>query len=148
MTTQALPSDTKSDIIDVLTRYATSIDQRDWMLFRTCFSDDCEVDYGPIGTWNGADQVTTWMEESRRALGRTLHRLNNIVVTVNEHSAIARTYVDAILMSPDSSTGHRAAGVYDDEFVATDTGWKIKRRHFTMVCFERIDNRGGSAGRS
>ena len=33
------------DVADLLVRYATGIDRRDWALFRTCFTGDCEVDY-------------------------------------------------------------------------------------------------------
>jgi len=41
--------DVRADVADVLVRYATGIDQRDWALFRTCFTEDCEADYGGIG---------------------------------------------------------------------------------------------------
>ena len=34
-------------ITDVLVRYATGIDTRNWPLFRTCFTDDVQADYGP-----------------------------------------------------------------------------------------------------
>jgi len=52
----------RQDIAEVLLRYATGIDRRDWPLFRTAFTDDCELDYGEIGTWNGVDAVTEFMK--------------------------------------------------------------------------------------
>lgn len=44
----------KADITDVLLRYATAIDTKDWELFRTCFTDDADADYGEIGQWSDA----------------------------------------------------------------------------------------------
>ena len=34
----------RQDVADVLVRYATGIDRRDWALFRACFTEDCDVD--------------------------------------------------------------------------------------------------------
>ncbi len=51
-----LDTRTRLDIADVLVRYATGIDRRDWTLFRSCFTDDCVADYGDIGVWHGADR--------------------------------------------------------------------------------------------
>ena len=56
----------RQDISDLLVRYATGIDRRDWPLFRTVFTDDCELDYGEIGVWKGVDAVTDFMEQDAR----------------------------------------------------------------------------------
>ncbi|UGU29148.1 nuclear transport factor 2 family protein [Mycolicibacterium smegmatis] len=120
-------------IVDVLTRYATGIDRRDWRLFRTVFTDDCAVDYGEIGAWNSADAVTDFMEQTHAMAGHTLHRLSNHVVTVDGDTAGARTYVDALIMSQDNASGVNAAGFYDDDLVRTPDGWRIACRRFTSV---------------
>ena len=59
------------DITDVLDRYATGIDRRDWDLFRTVLTPDCVVDYGEIGTWPGVEEVTAFMDAAHgvRAVG-------------------------------------------------------------------------------
>lgn len=128
------------EIADVLVRYATGIDQRDWGLFRTCFTDDCVADYGDIGRWHGTDEITTWMEQAHAAAGHTLHRITNIVVTPDPAGARARCYVDAIVMAPDDRTGIRAVGLYDDELTRTERGWQIQHRHFTSVDVRAIDS--------
>jgi 3-phenylpropionate/cinnamic acid dioxygenase small subunit len=122
-----------ADVAEVLVRYATGIDRRDWTLFRSCFTDDCEADYGDIGVWHGGDEITAWMEKSHAPCGHTMHRITNVVVVPREGGVAARSYVDAVVMGPGNKTGSEAVGYYDDDLVRTDEGWKIARRRFTMV---------------
>jgi 3-phenylpropionate/cinnamic acid dioxygenase small subunit len=123
----------RQDIADVLLRYATGIDRRDWPLFRTVFTDDCQLDYGEVGSWRGVDAVTEFMQQAHALAGHTMHRLTNQVITVDGNSAQARTYVDALIMLANNNSGVNAAGFYDDEFVRTEQGWQIARRRFIQV---------------
>jgi 3-phenylpropionate/cinnamic acid dioxygenase small subunit len=123
----------RQDISDVLLRYATGIDRRDWALFRTAFTDGCELDYGEIGRWHGVDAVTEFMETSHAAAGHTMHRLTNQVIVVDGDSATARTYVDGLIMFGEGNSGVNAVGFYDDDVVRTAVGWRIARRCFTPV---------------
>jgi SnoaL-like domain len=102
-------------------------------LFRTAFTADCDVDYGEIGSWHGVDEVTDFMERTHAMAGHTLHRITNIAVSVDDDAAVARAYVDALIMAPDNESGVQAAGFYDDELVHTAKGWRIARRRFTQV---------------
>lgn len=123
----------REDITDVLIRYATGIDRRDWPLFRTVFTPDCELDYGQIGTWNGVDAVTEFMELSHAGAGHTMHRLSNMAITVTGDTATTRTYIDGLILAADNASGVNAVGFYDDELVRTGDGWRIARRRFTSV---------------
>ena len=123
----------RQDITDLLVRYGTGIDRRDWSLFRTVFADDCEVDYGEIGTWHGVDAVTDFMDTTHAMAGHTLHRLTNQAITLDGDNASARTYIDAVIMFGDNQSGVNAWGFYDDEIVRTTDGWRIARRRFTQV---------------
>src|SRR5271163_4586719 len=121
-------------IEDVITRYASGIDRRDWLLFRTCFATGFHAEYGSFGTWSDADAFTRSMQEMHAGVGATLHRLSNIVVTAAPGGASARTYVDAMLTGLDPADPvHRGVGYYDDELTRTAAGWKIARRQFTAV---------------
>ncbi|MCK0176023.1 nuclear transport factor 2 family protein [Mycolicibacterium sp. F2034L] len=131
----------RQDITDVLLRYATGIDRRDWALFRTVFTEDCVMEYGEIGTWNGVDAVAEFMEQSHGMAGHTLHRLSNVTITVTGDSATARTYVDALILAPDNTSGVNAVGFYDDDLVRTDAGWRVRHRRFTAV---RMGTVGGA----
>ncbi|OBF06435.1 polyketide cyclase [Mycobacterium sp. ACS4054] len=125
--------DDRQDICELLVRYATGIDRRDWALFRTVFTADCELDYGEIGAWSGVDAVTDFMEKTHALAGHTLHRLTNQAITVAGDTATARTYVDALIMFADNQSGANGIGYYDDDIVRTTDGWRIARRRFTVV---------------
>ena len=132
----------REDITDVLIRYATGIDRRDWPLFRTVFTDDCELDYGDIGTFDGVDAVTDFMDRAHAMAGHTLHRLTNVAIDVEADRARARTYVDGLIFGPDNDSGVNAVGFYDDELVRTPQGWRISKRRFTVV---RVSTVGGGS---
>ncbi|MGU3499285.1 nuclear transport factor 2 family protein [Mycobacterium sp. C31M] len=123
----------RADITDTLVRYATGIDRRNWVAFRSCFTDDCVLDYGQIGTFDGVDALTTFMEQSHAMAGHTMHRLSNIVIDLDGDRAVARTYVDGLILAADNTSGVNAVGFYDDELVHTEQGWRISRRTFTTV---------------
>jgi len=131
--------DTDRDIADVLVRYATAVDTRDWALFRTCFTAECQADYGEIGSWPGVDEFAGFMQQIHDQCGRSLHRITNIVVTGHGDLAAARSYVDAVVMFPDYQAGTRAIGYYDDQLVFTPDGWKIAQRRYTMIHLAQIE---------
>lgn len=133
--------DDRQDICELLVRYATGIDRRDWPLFRTVFTADCELDYGEIGSWTGVDAVAGFMERVHALAGHTLHRLTNHAITVDGDKATARTYIDGLIMAADNVSGVNAIGFYDDEIVRTADGWRIARRRYTQV---RLTTVGGS----
>jgi 3-phenylpropionate/cinnamic acid dioxygenase small subunit len=135
VTTPTVDREVRQDVADVLVRYATGIDRRDWALFRSCFTDDCEADYGAIGVWRGGDEITAWMEQAHAPCGHTVHRITNVVVVPDRDGdhVVARSYVDAVVMGPRNETGSRSIGYYDDGLVRTTDGWRIARRHYTMV---------------
>lgn len=62
-----------------------------------------------------------------------MHRLTNQVIAVAGDSAEARCYVDGLIMFGDGGSGVNAVGLYDDEIVRTEVGWRIARRRFTPV---------------
>jgi 3-phenylpropionate/cinnamic acid dioxygenase small subunit len=130
--------DAKHDIAEVLVRYATGIDRRDWTLFRSCFTEDVRAEYGDVGRWASVDEITEFMTNVHADMGHTMHQLSNIAINVDGDTASARTYVDAVLMTPDGQSGVNPVGFYDDELVLTPDGWRIARRHVTIVYYRPI----------
>jgi 3-phenylpropionate/cinnamic acid dioxygenase small subunit len=121
---------------DVLIRYASGIDGRDWQLFGTCFTQDCDVDYGDIGHWHGLEELTTWMRDTHDQVGPTLHRVSNVTVTPQHRGAVAHSAVHAVIVLPDGAAAVHAYGRYVDDLVETAEGLRIARRRFTTVTTE------------
>lgn len=132
----------KQDISELLVRYATAIDRREYPLLGTVFTDDCVADYGEIGSWHSADAIIEFMDAVHAMAGYTLHRLSNIAVTVSGDTATARTYIDALILAADNSGGVNAVGFYDDELVRTTDGWRIARRQFTSARVATVGQAG------
>jgi hypothetical protein len=120
----------KEQIAEVLIRYATGIDSKDWPLFRSCWTDEIDVDYQQLGRYTSADALTDVMTRLHENMGPTYHRLSNFVISVDGDRATARSYVQAVLMlKPDDATNWvDALGHYDDVFVRTPDGWRISER--------------------
>lgn len=122
----------RDDIVALTIRYATAIDSEQYELLSTVFTADADLDYGEVGHWTGAAEVTEFMDLAHRGAANTLHRMSNQVAAVDGDAATARTYVDALILGPDGS-GVNAVGYYDDEVVRTADGWRISKRTFTSV---------------
>ena len=122
----------KEQIAEVLIRYATGIDSKDWPLLRSCWTDEIDVDYQQLGRFSNADALTDVMRQLHETMGPTYHRMSNFVIAVDEAGdrANVRSYVHAVLMlQPDDSTNWvDALGHYDDVFVRTPDGWRISER--------------------
>ena len=92
--------DDHAQIGQVLIRYATGIDRKDWPLLRTCWTDDVVVDYDTLGQYTCADKLTEVMKQTHENMGPTYHRLSNFVIDVDgDRAAVAPTYTP----SPDHS---------------------------------------------
>ena len=93
----------RQNIHDLLVRYCTGIDTRDWELFRGVFTPTCRLDYGPIGQWESAEAITAYMEATQMQFGHAMHRITNVAVTLQDsvpdhpERATARTYVSRLL---------------------------------------------------
>jgi 3-phenylpropionate/cinnamic acid dioxygenase small subunit len=125
----------RQDITEVLVRYASAVDGRDWDLLRSCFTSDCRAEYGGLGAWQGVDALIAFMVDAHARMGPSLHRISNAAITVTGDRASARTHVDMVGMSPDGASGVTSIGRYDDELVRMDGGWRITRRRFTPIRF-------------
>lgn len=129
----------RDEIVDLTIRYATAIDTRQYHLLATVFTADAELDYGEVGQWNGAAEVTEFMDLAHSGAAHTMHRMSNQVVVVDGDTAKVRTYVDALILAQDG-TGVNAVGYYDDHAVRTSDGWRISKRSFTSVRLATLGN--------
>jgi 3-phenylpropionate/cinnamic acid dioxygenase small subunit len=120
----------RTEIEELLVRYATGIDSRDWPLFRSCFTEDLEADYDTLGPIAGAERITDIMQKAHDPMGPSFHRMSNMVVKIDGDTAAARTYVHAVLLvdPADKDKWVDVVGSYDDKLVRTPDGWRIANR--------------------
>ena len=120
----------KEQIAEMLIRYATGIDSKDWPLLRSCWTDEIDVDYQQLGRFTSAEALTDLMRQLHENMGPTYHRMSNFVINVDGDRATVRSYVHAVLMlqHDDSTNWVDALGHYDDVFVRTPDGWRIHER--------------------
>jgi 3-phenylpropionate/cinnamic acid dioxygenase small subunit len=127
----------RDQIVDVLVRYATAIDTRDWPLLMTCFTYDVHADYGDgVGQWNDAASITEYMRETHRDMHDTKHMLSNFVIEVDGDAASASTYVHAVqVVTEDPLLWYDCVGRYADRLVREGGEWRIAERtyHATRV---------------
>jgi 3-phenylpropionate/cinnamic acid dioxygenase small subunit len=115
-------------VSDVLIRYATAQDSRDWELLASCFTSDARLDYDTSGVFGRDDFVA----HSRKGLARmkaTQHCVMNHVIAVDGDRARSTSYVIAQHVRQDDVT-FTLGGTYHDEFVRCETEWRIASRRF------------------
>jgi hypothetical protein len=122
----------REDIFEVTVRYATAIDTRQYDLLSTVFTEEADLDYGVVGHWKSAAEITEFMDAAHAGAAHTLHRMTNQAITIDGDAATVRTYVDALILLEDGS-GANPVGYYDDHAVRTADGWRINSRTYTSV---------------
>jgi hypothetical protein len=120
------------EIDDLLTRYATGVDRRDWDLWESCFTPDARIDYSAFGgIAGGVKQVRAWLAETFRGFGNSQHLVINREVHLDGDRATARSGFYNPMSLPVGDGEHVLwfdGGYYNDVLVRTPTGWKIQTR--------------------
>ena len=125
-------------IRDVIDRYAAGVDGRDWDLVSTCFTADCHADYGRSGQWTSRPPFVDWLEEIHSGVGPTMHRITNHQVKVDNDTATATSYLDALLQVENGEYDllHVVAS-YHDRLVRGADGWQIADRRLSDFLWRR-----------
>lgn len=130
----------RADISEVQLRYATGTDSRDWELFRSCFTDEVEVDFsegfGQPVVRVAADDWVRGTAPRMESFQATQHMITNQVITFDdEDHATCVAYVRAGHHLPNSTgDSHQTVhGYYTNRFERTADGWKIASVKLTAL---------------
>jgi hypothetical protein len=129
----------RAEISDVQLRYATGLDTRNWALFRSCFTDEIEVDFTSVfGGEPRKVSADRWAESARRTLSglaATQHMITNHVITVDGDQALCVAYVQAqhYLPNDQGDSTQTMGGYYTNRLVRTAQGWKIRACQLTLT---------------
>jgi 3-phenylpropionate/cinnamic acid dioxygenase small subunit len=115
-------------VSDVLTRYATAMDSRDWELLGSCFTEDARLDYDTSGEFGRKDFVVHCAEGLAK-MKATQHCVTNHVIALDGDHARATSYVIAQHVRENDAT-FTLGGTYHDELVRSGADWRIASRRF------------------
>jgi len=131
----SIPVEDQLDIQATLVRYSMGIDDKNWDLFASCFTENCQAKYGDL-EYRNRDSLTQAFVAIHAALDNSMHRLLNLAI-LDYHGGRAhtRSYCDAIMIRSGAPDGDKlqVVGRYEDDLVRGRSGWLIHRRHFIAV---------------
>jgi uncharacterized protein (TIGR02246 family) len=134
-TTTAAASVTPETLTDIqairhLTQeYSRAVDTADLDDLMTVFTDDAEWDTSEfgMGVERGHAQIRAFFAALLSNTVDRLHLSMNHRIVVEGDMASATVYLHAFVTNPDGRRDE-SVGYYDDTYVRTGQGWKIRRR--------------------
>ncbi len=120
------------EIDNLLTRYATAVDTKDWDLYASCFTPDAFIDYTAAGGIKGTlPEVKEWLAQVMPLFPMTQHVVTNRVVVITGDRATSRCCFFNPMGISDGKRGLTLffdGGYYNDKLVRTADGWRIAER--------------------
>lgn len=121
----------RAAITDVVNRYATGLDRRDWPLLRSIFTDEIDMEYGSVGIKPGRYSADKWVRSSEvlfAGFGPTQHTLTNHAFTFDGDKAHCVAYMRAehfIIEDAPSENRWTIGGYYTVDLISTQKTWRI-----------------------
>jgi hypothetical protein len=128
----------RNAIIDVILRFARSLDIQDWEMCRTCFMDELETDYsdlrGDPPSMVGADEFVAKRKSGLAGL-KTLHISTNHLVEIEGYKAVCTSNSVIYRFDPNLSgdNSFHTYCIYTHRLCKTNEGWKIYAVKQTVI---------------
>jgi hypothetical protein len=137
------------DIAEVMTRYATGVDNRDGALLRRCFAQEVEIAASSSGRLHelfvktefarglkmSGDQWVNQLVQGMSALAVTQHMIGNHLIEFSANEAVCTAYLRAMHFAGAQFPGsppYEVGGYYRNTLIRTPEGWRIRR--WTLTC--------------
>jgi hypothetical protein len=104
------------------------------------FTEDAVTD-GTAGVTQGRENIRR-LYRSYQATPFAFHRVTNPIITVENNRGTGNWHVLVALTRPDGQAVW-IAGIYDEEYLRTRDGWRIKRLKFTPAFITRYEQGWG-----
>ena len=114
-------------VLDVVVRYASAVDARDWMLFRSCFCDELAIDFSSFrGAPVNGMPADAWVRGVRSGISgfdATQHLSSNHRVKISRE----RAHCSSAMRAQHSFEGHLGTlgGHYENDLRRTDGQCRI-----------------------
>jgi ketosteroid isomerase-like protein len=134
----------RTEITDVLYRYASTIDTFDLDGLRSTLADDLWARYGNADPVIGGDAVTAWIAEAIAPVIWQHHLLSVYHVEVDGDEAQALVYHTSHQLFEDEPESPKVlVGRYHNELRRVSDGWKISKLVLELLWGEaRVDTAG------
>ncbi len=123
----------RMEIIDTQNRYATGVDTRDRDLYRSCFTDEMELDMSGMGLGEPMTlSADMWVDQAISLVSgfeSTQHIITNHVISIEGDRATCVAYLQAQHYNPENM--YTVGGYYSNSLVRTPDGWKISKLKLT-----------------
>ena len=121
----------RSEIAELLSRYAWAIADKDWTTWQTLFTEDAHVDYSTAGGIIGtpADAVA-WLEPTMSMFDVCISHTGNVVVDFTDATTarVRSLYKMNMRIPGEPPTYMEACGYYRDTVRLGSTGWLLANR--------------------
>lgn len=124
----------RAEITDVQYRYALGTDSHDWVLFRSCFTDEVDTDFSEVvGLPPSRSRTDDWVRNlapTMESFTATHHTMSNVLITFTDHDhATCVAYVQARHHKPNATgdSDQTVFGFYTNQYERTADGWKIAK---------------------
>ena len=141
-------------VIDACSHYAAAVDRTARELndeafehYATTMTEDCVVDYGPLGRFEPRDEWIRFARGLAERGGLCHHMYANFFVDIDGDEARARFHAQAMHCWPDQPVEHQllvGAALFDNRLRRTPEGWKLCR---VQPNVQFIHDPGGAATR-
>ena len=123
----------RMEIQDLLYRYADVIDRKSFEELREVFSEDAHIDYSAFGGSVGdPDETIAFLEKAMKLFPNTQHLNANVQIQVDGDRGTGRVmcFNPQEMGLPGGGSQVFMLGLwYVDEYLRTERGWRIHRRH-------------------
>ena len=132
-------SDDHRLITETVYRYAYGIDTRDWVLYRSIFADEIDIDFS---SYNGrpsqrmrADDWVAGVIPLFSGLDATQHTMTNPLVRIDGNTAVCRMYMQAThgLDHGNDDAWFTIGGYYTDRLARVGNGWIVAAVTLTVL---------------
>ena len=122
----------KVAIQELQVRYSIAIDSGDYNILDDIFTPDAVGIYG--SPYIGIEEIKKAMFDGCDYLTSVQHLNGNHWASIQGVNATAGCYLHVIQHLVDTPGGdlHEMGGVYDDQLIFTDNGWRITERKITI----------------
>ena len=120
-------------------RYCEAVDARDSDAWVDLYTVDAEWRGGRFGTYLGLEAIGRYFNSILQNLSFTVHLVTNERIEVDGDRATGRWSLLEPCTFSDGNVAVLGAGVYDEQYLRTDSVWKIARLELRSVFWTPFD---------